>query len=1350
MAKYCAIIPTVLNKSNEKVDSKLFKDLLSLFHGDNVKAAEYYLKTKNPKFKSLFKNIRLDDNNEPMLVDLIETTNFGTIVTDNQIIQMLEKDLSGLEGAELTPQSYSEFGYSQLLDVAETFNKQNNFETSFYAKPVRETDINGKTTMQLRIVKNDLPSNVDPIQVLRANHNLNKQLRKILGAAGISIGSINALEKRLGINGVTDFSMSNTIVNGTVELIRILNGEQGEKVLPEEFSHFAIESLGDSALVSSIVNNIVKNDFSKILLEEDYNTYYDLYNGDAYKLAKEAAGKLLAHHLLQTQSMLDKKETPTLITLLKRIVTSLKNLFNKVDTIALKREMYRLNSQIGTLSLDLLTGTAAQDLTLSKISSSDMYYNIQDRLQRSSKVLDNIIKTESKRFKIYAKHGGDDKFGKAQTTRLDNLRSRADNNEVYQGIFDYLKHSLDVLQQLETRLNNIDGKATLLNERASVLRDIRNYMFSYKSITNEIRKDILSERNYEDSRYSEVALQTINDITVLLENLELVYKEKALPLLSEFLRPFLGDGMVIPYGINKGKIMDIDSVLKRADRDITITDRWLDSMADSSDIVLQLFDAAVKKSKEMARMRIIDTVKNIQAKALTLEKAGIKNTDWMFEYDESGNITTNYITEIHWSKYKRVLREFYLSLEEKYGKNPTGKDAQNYREDLENWYKNNTYYSTDKKGNVPKKSLYGNAAYDQIMNENGPRKAYYNAMMEIKRELGNYLPSGVTYANSAVLIRKDFLERMKSSTSIGNSAKQLWEVIKESLVLTSKDVEYSEQIALLDFEGNTVDTLPLYYTSLRKNETMEDMSTDVSSAMIAFASMAINYDEMNNVIDVLELGRGLMMDREVVQTSGKKVLKEKFKLNGVEVENEVIVKGLGTKFMQRLNDFFDMQIYNKMIKNQGTIGETNISVAKAADTLNLMTSIKGLSFNVLSSLATLSVGSITMRIESLVNEYFSPKNVAVADVRYAANIPGMLSEIGNRVKTNKLALWIELFDVGQDYEHSLKNIQMNRKTWLGRMLNLKTLFFMNNAGEHWLATRTSLAMANRYKMKDSTGKIVDLWDAVEPVYIDPMNKALGAKLQVKEGYTKEDGTDFTKADLFAFRKKVDAINQGMHGIYNSADKAAIHKGALGRIGMLYRKWMKPSINKRFAPENTNLMLGTNREGYWRSTGKFVWEIIKDLSKAKMAIGVHWKNMTDHQRKNIFRSIIDAGQLLLVIAALQFIDWEDEEDKWIIRMIEYQLRRVYTEIGALVPGQSMLTESLRLLKEPSAAVNTIEDIINLGKLMFPSNYEEVLQTGKYKGKTKAFKYIMESPFILFTNNIDKALHPEYLLPYYNLE
>ncbi len=99
--------------------------------------------------------------------------------------------------------------------------------------------------------------------------------------------------------------------------------------------------------------------------------------------------------------------------------------------------------------------------------------------------------------------------------------------------------------------------------------------------------------------------------------------------------------------------------------------------------------------------------------------------------------------------------------------------------------------------------------------------------------------------------------------------------------------------------------------------------------------------------------------------------------------------------------------------------------------------------------------------------------------------------------------------------------------------------------------------------------------------------------------------------------------------------------------------------------------------------------------------------------------------MAVTALLGFIDWSDDDDRpWLVQMVEYQLRRLYTELGALTPTTAMVGEGWRILKSPAAGINTVEKTLNLIDLMNPYNYEvfngedAILQQGPYKGKSKA--------------------------------
>jgi hypothetical protein len=371
-------------------------------------------------------------------------------------------------------------------------------------------------------------------------------------------------------------------------------------------------------------------------------------------------------------------------------------------------------------------------------------------------------------------------------------------------------------------------------------------LYSYKHITDDIRKALIDEERYADNRYGQRVRVVLDNTTTLLGDLFVRYNNVAMPLFVDFIKPFVGESITVPFGKFKGKTMTAEDLVKVADRDISFFDRWLDSMADSSDYMLKVMDQAVKKSKENARLDTINVMKELQAATIKLEQAGVKNTDWMFERDSKGNLTGNYISEINQGLFKEKVREMFKSLNEKYGNNPVGDDAEKYRKERQAWFDTNMEVVNGKK--QPKVSIYGNKAYQNL---NPAQKEYYNRIMEIKAKLDSYLPDKYTTLTNAVKIRKDLLERVKASDGVRSGSQQIWEAVKDQFIRRTDDTEFGDRATVKDFEGKEVQVLPIYYTKMKEGESPNDLSTDIVSTLTAYAAMANDFNEMNKVIDVL-------------------------------------------------------------------------------------------------------------------------------------------------------------------------------------------------------------------------------------------------------------------------------------------------------------------------------------------------------------------------------------------------------------------------------------------------------------------------------------------------------------------
>lgn len=174
---------------------------------------------------------------------------------------------------------------------------------------------------------------------------------------------------------------------------------------------------------------------------------------------------------------------------------------------------------------------------------------------------------------------------------------------------------------------------------------------------------------------------------------------------------------------------------------------------------------------------------------------------------------------------------------------------------------------------------------------------------------------------------------------------------------------------------------------------------------------------------------------------------------------------------------------------------------------------------------------------------------------------------------------------------------------------------MNNAGEHFMQNRVFLALAVRFKLKDAQGNEINLWDAHEVVKgSDGIER-----VQLKKGVTKMDGSAFTSRDVEQISRRSARINQKIQGIYNTEDMNAFQRLAIGRLAMMFRKWMPSSWNRRFQGEYYNFDLGDTEQGFYNS---FYFDFLKTLAQDLKSFEFNWRTryneLTPKQQQNARR------------------------------------------------------------------------------------------------------------------------------------
>lgn len=842
------------------------------------------------------------------------------------------------------------------------------------------------------------------------------------------------------------------------------------------------------------------------------------------------------------------------------------------------------------------------------------------------------------------------------------------------------------------------------------------------------------------------ALKTLNDQYAILKN---KYNEKAFDSFASFLEEFYGSTEMAVSDRDGGlKKITIRDMLKRSDKDITLSQKLFTTMANNPDGVLQLFDAIVRAQRNIQRQQTIDMSQRILALAKEYEDKGITNYDWMFEDDNR-----NYIRKIlddngvdcsyDKSAFDKAKNAFWKTLDVKYGQFPEvgSKEYEEKLAEQRQWVKDNSIYVyiDKRKTSIPSPTLYP-SKYSSL---SSTKQEFYDKWMELKHELDILLPPYATTLTTTIKIRKETIERTKDLLLEGN-IKGVLEDIKGKFIRKYDDPYNYEGV--VGVTGEEENQLPIYYI---KGDT-HNITHDVISSLIAYADMTYSYANMHNVINQLEIGKSWMLDnRDIGKTRGGRRLKGRTKAGS---DTAVVEGNINTKesnFGEALNNFFASKIYEQYQEDNGEY--FGVDTNKAASTVLKLGSFIQLGFNFFANAANLVTGLAMQNIEAAAGEYFNARELASADATFMSELPEYLEDVGARIPTSKLALFCQMFNIKQDFRKQIRNKNWANKMLLLRIFGPKLAFIGQEMGDFWLYLRPAIIQAKKTMLHDNnTNTDISLWDALIKVPINENHPEYGYKLVIKEGVVKKDGTEYSVKDIGDFEKYVGEINRNCFGIYNSEDTIAARRYIWGNFLMQYRDWIPSQFRYRFGAANVNLNLGGKKvEGYYITTGRFLIDVCKELKSGEKSIVQVWDSLDDTEKANIKRAVAEVTQLtLLHILSYVLGNGSKIKDRpWIMRFLLALIAREKTELGALTIGPQMPREAINILKSPVAATSVIDSTFELVTLLNPFAYDDIMQSGRYAGHSRAYKAFMNSPLNIGNKVVLKAQEPETMYTYY---
>ena len=348
------------------------------------------------------------------------------------------------------------------------------------------------------------------------------------------------------------------------------------------------------------------------------------------------------------------------------------------------------------------------------------------------------------------------------------------------------------------------------------------------------------------------------------------------------------------------------------------------------------------------------------------------------------------------------------------------------------------------------------------------------------------------------------------------------------------------------------------------------------------------------------------------------------------------------------------------------------------------------------------------------------------------------------VKRNKLSLLIQMFDPMGDYFDTLRD-QNHSKHVVSRILGNNALAYIGmNAGEHLLHCQTMIAiLCNRQVINVKTQEKKSLYDALQvkqgkdgiyrleldadysyevdviddrKIVNGKVNKNIGKPLKDENGKVQKELIPLKDNNyaryLINTKRIIRKVNDSLNGAFSANDKGALHKYAIGRMVLQFRQWMPAHYMRRFAKGHYDNDLEQWREGYYRTVGRLMSQMGKDLVKAQFEYSKYFGSLSSHEIANLKRATSEITLFWILWTVCRLGGRVKDRDRsWWNKMVLYQINRMKLEIGASMPGPGIVGDLIKMLNSPAPTVSTLEKFKKL--IDFTNAFDEI-QTGRYQG------------------------------------
>jgi len=1237
---------------------------------------------------------------------------------------------------------YSEISNMREFKGAHEVSTFDEFITGLYTSPNFVTDlvnseaVNGKTLWE-KIVR--LISNV---------------IGKITGKKYVDKSAINQI-MNIANEVVSDAMMYKT--NGTVKTLNSKENVNYSNVLGGVVSSASKENIN-----TSVINGINKPEANKLNALLSYSNETGV-NEDVLSLL---AAQINSLPISKRFSNISVEKA------LQMKYGFIENNLNKQEQVLIDSALnlaHKKLSKLRSSKFNTIINEAIESPSALRLEASMSNEKILPSINREltdkdfRDIAEEIERTSATRLKEFERKGFKSNAN-AERKAYNKISNKVDSQEYILAIMSFMDTMDMETKAISEEFKRIDERmhsekeitSTKLSEYAKKLKNMENFADAFLPILKKIGL-MMREHNSklkESGKKIEydVALEALYNSITRIDDVLVNISELNIEVVASFLNRFKGS--------YKG---DIKSLLKE-NNDISWMKLFFYSMGESQNDLLTLTDYATKSYLETARLSSLGFKKNLEFAHQKLMDSGVTSTSFLYEMGEDGLPTGYFITERKVRQHELDRLAYYKDVNKEAGLSVPEKEQL-----MKEW-------SIQPENRLSSKKYDNRKAFEKALNTKEKRE-FYDTVLSLKKRLDSYLPKNLRHSLRAPQISQDITEYL-TKLSKGEKTGKIQEQIGSMFVKMADDVDanpasaitaeenkYPQKIFVkqmntsgikqgeksttipVDQNLNPSTGVPVHFVTMLKNGLL---STDAVQGMVAYADSVYKYHELNKILHILELERTILKTSTEIQkrdSFGNKLIssiKVGDKRYSVKINN-----GSESNLFKRLEGYIDMVYYGNL-NDYGKdykipfTKDKHINFSKIADKFGLYVAVNSLALNLYAGIQNPIVAGANLRIEATGGEHFGHKALFGADKIIASEIGKDVSEkaLMKRTQTSKLALWIEYMNTLQKGSYERSDINSSMKNPLLRMFKTSTLFFINNIGEYYIQSRLSIALALETKVKDANGKEINLWEAYE---------VKDKQLVLKKGVKKLDGSKFTQEDEKRFMIKQNHINNSLNGIYNATDKSIFQKNAIGRLVMMFRKFMIPGFSRRYASSHYDFSKDMEVEGYYTSAAILMKNIMYELKDNGMrtALSVAWKDLTPHQKRNFFRALNEIAFLLgafaLSIIVGKMKPDDDEEDHWLYYMTLYQIYRFMSEMGFFINPN----ETIRLMQSPAAAVTQVDNLTKLfSEVLSIDGWDTLIRSGKNKGLLKAENEIYNA--IPMRRTIQSMGHPEDKLKFFTTD